>query len=342
VFCVRCGREGKTYEALCRACFLESNVLATAPEVLDLTVCAHCGDYLIDKKWATLDDAEEAVLELAEGSVAVRQGARIRMMDSRARRMDPKTWRVAMSAFVVHDDLEAEAPLEATVRIKRTSCPKCNKVQGNYFESIVQVRPSGKRFSDEEKEEILSRMMATAEDEAKDSRDAFIAKVTQEHGGFDAYVSTIALGKAMSRTLASVYGAELKESSTLQGKKDGNDIYRVTFLVRLPPYRAHDVVSIGGRLYLVRSTGPKSAKLRDLKSYESITAMNQELRDAKVVGTKADYMDAVILGLTEREVQLMHPRTFATVELKVPRGFKITGDTVKVLLHDGELHLVSN
>jgi len=342
MFCVKCGREGKTYGALCPECFLQANRFTSMPEVLDLNTCAHCGDHLMGRKWKHYDAEEDAVKDLAADSVSLRQDARMAELEISAERTDPKNYRVRAIAHLLHEDLDVTEALETTVRVRRNVCPKCNKIHGNYFESIVQIRPSGKRFSEEEREAVLERAIALVDSMAKDSRDAFVAKVTQVHGGYDVYVSTIALGRMLSRDLVSTYGAEYKESSSLQGQKDGRDIYRVTYLVRLPPYRVRDIVLIDGRLYMVHSTGPQSAKLRDLRSNELLTAMNQDLREVRVVGTSADILDAVVLTETEREYQIMHPVTYRTVEIKHPRGFERRGDTVKVFLYEGELYFIGN
>jgi nonsense-mediated mRNA decay protein 3 len=284
----------------------------------------------------------EAVKDYAADNLLVRQDARLVDLEIGVKTMDPKTYQVHLVAHLVHEDLEITEEADTTVRIQRNVCPKCNKIQGNYFESIVQIRPSEKRMSDEERETILKHALAFIESAAKESREAFLAKVTQTHGGFDMYISTIALGKALSRDLISTYGAEYKESSSLQGQKDGHDIYRVTFLVRLPPYRVRDIVLINGRLYLVHSTGPQSAKLRDIKSNELLVVPNYDLREVNVVGTKKDVVDAVVLTETDREFQVMHPVTYKTVEIKHPRDFKRTGETVKVFPYEGELYFIGN
>jgi nonsense-mediated mRNA decay protein 3 len=342
MFCVKCGKEGPTYGSLCPECFQQNNRFTSIPEYLDLNICAHCDDYLMGKRWKHYDDQEEAVKDYAAENLAVRNDMQIVDLEIGAEKLDAKNYQVKMVAHMQREDLEVAEEAETTVRVRRNVCPKCNKIQGNYFESIVQIRPSEKRFSDEEREKVLNRALAFVDTEAKESREAFVAKVTQTHGGFDLYLSTNALGKALSRDLISTYGAEYKESSTLQGQKDGHDIYRVTYLVRLPPYRVRDIVQINGRLYIVHSTGPQSAKLRDLKSNEMFVVSNNDLREVNVVGTKNDILDAVVLTETDREFQVMHPVTYKTVEIKHPREFERTGDTVKVFPYEGELYFIGN
>lgn len=342
MFCVKCGREGKTYAALCRECFLRSHRFTSVPEFLDLNVCAHCDDHLVGKRWRRYEDEAGAVRDFARDNVQVRYDGKLLDLDVEVQRMDEKHYQVHLVACLNYDDLEVEEEMETTVRLHRNVCPKCNKIHGNYYEAIVQVRPSGQRFSDEEREAVLSRALAFISGAAQESREAFLAKVASTHGGFDLCVSTIALGKALSRDLVSAYGAEFKESSSLQGQKDGRNIYRVTYLVRLPPYRVRDIVLIHHRLYMVHSTGPVSAKVRDLKSNELVVVPTVDLREVKVVGTKRDVLDAVVLTETDREFQVLHPITYHTVELRRPRGFVRKGETVKVFPYEGELYFIGN
>lgn len=342
MFCVKCGKEGKTYDSLCSECYLKSNRFTNCPEVSDLIYCAHCKDFQIGKGWVHYDSEEEAVKEFAIGNIMLRQDATLDAVECSAERLDEKHYLVKILVYLLYDDLEVVEDCTTTVRVRRNVCDRCNKIQGSYFESIVQVRPSARHFSDKEEEEILSRVMKYTEGVSKNNRDAFISKVVEVHGGYDFYVSTLAFGKMIARDLISTYGAESKESSSIQGQKDGRNIYRVTYLVRLPPYRIRDIIEINGKLYIVSSTGPQTAKLRNIKNHEPKTVSNVDLREVKVVGTKDDFMDAVVLTETDREFQIMHPTSYKTVEIKKPRNFQRTGDTIKIFSYEGELYFIGN
>ncbi len=342
MFCVRCGREGATYQSLCQECFLSSNRFSSIPDHIDLIQCAHCEAYLLGKDWTHFERVEDAVREVAIRGIKISDQAKLRGYQVDIEEMEPTTFQVHILASVQYDDLMVDEDLNTIVRIRRNVCGKCNKIFGNYFESIVQVRPTGKKLSEEEKGEILHHVADKIEPISEENQEAFVSKVVQEHGGLDLYISTISLGKALARELVNIYGAEYKESSSLQGQKDGKDIYRVTYLVRLPPYRVRDVIMVNSRLYLVISMGPVSAKLRDLKSSENLVASNNDLRSVTVLGTKKDFQEAVVLTESEKEMQLMHPVTFKTVEMKKPKGFKRKGETVKVFSYDGELYLIGN
>ncbi|NLI74576.1 MAG: hypothetical protein GX369_07410 [Euryarchaeota archaeon] len=342
MFCVKCGKEEKTYDSLCATCYLQRNRFTNLDEQLELQQCAHCDDYLMDKKWVHYEDELDAVYDHVTANLLVREDALVRDLDLEVQEIDRKSYRVLVYVTVAYEDLEVIEESETIVRIKRESCPKCNKIHGNYYESIVQVRPTGKRFSDNEREELLQRAMSHIENASRDSRDAFMAKAVEAHSGYDFYISTIALGKTLARDLVSTYGADYKESASLHGRKDGVDIYRVTYLVRLPPYRVRDIIELNDKLYLIRSTGPQMARLRELKHGDNLSISNDRLRNVNVIGTKDDVVEAVVLGEEKRELQLMHPRSFATIEIRKPQGFEREGDAVKVFLYNDEIYIIGN
>ncbi|HXQ94856.1 MAG TPA: NMD3-related protein, partial [Thermoplasmata archaeon] len=52
--------------------------------------------------------------------------------------------------------------------------------------------------------------------------------------GWDYYLLNTLAARSVARFAKSRLGAELKESATLWGRKNGKDVYRVTFCLRIP------------------------------------------------------------------------------------------------------------
>ncbi len=159
MFCVKCGEEGETYKGLCPRCFLESKRFTSVPEFLDLFVCAHCDEYLIGKRWVRFDDEDEAIRKFVSDNIKVDKEAKMIELAMDIDRKDEKNVSVHLVSKMRYGSIEVEEISDTTVRTKRNVCPKCNKIQGNYFESIVQVRPSGRKFTDEEKETLVGRVL---------------------------------------------------------------------------------------------------------------------------------------------------------------------------------------
>jgi len=342
MFCVRCGREGPTYEYLCAACFLENNRFTSVPEHVDLVECAHCDEFLIGGKWSEFSSVEVAVKDAAAKSIPLRKGARIEEIKTEVRPQDSKNFLVVIDSKVKYLDLHVDEHLETVVRLKGGVCPRCSKIMGSYYESILQVRTRGRKFSDEEKEQILGEIEARVNNASKNSRDMFISKVEEMHGGLDAYLSSNSLGKSLSREIAEKYGAEVKESSSLLGQKDGKEIFRVTYLVRLPSYKIGDIVVQADRPYLIGGIGSRGTRLIDLRTHESMNINNADLRSAQAVGNKDEALEAVVLTESDKELEVMDPRNFKPAGIKKTQDFKRKGESVRVFPYEGELLLLPN
>lgn len=342
MFCVRCGREGPTYENLCSVCFLENNVFTSVPDHVDLVGCAHCDEYLIAGKWGQFRSLEDAVRCAATTSIATRKGAKVDEINAEILPQDSRNFLVTIDTKVKYQDLLVSEHLETVVRLKGGVCPRCSKIMGSYYESILQVRTRDRALSEEETERILKEIEVKVDDASKSSRDMFISKVEEMHGGLDIYLSSNSLGKSLSRDLAEKYGAEVKESSSLVGQKDGKEIFRVTHLVRLPSFRVGDIILQTERPYLIGGIGSRGTRLVDLRTHESMNISNADLRSAQVIGNKDEALDAVVLTETEKELELMDPRSYKTLGVKKTQGFKRRGESVRVFPYEGDLLLLPN
>jgi len=339
MFCVRCGREGPTYESLCVECFLENVRFTSINDHVDLFTCYHCRDYQIKSRWKRISQ-DEAIREVATDAIAVRRGAELARVRIDVVEADPRNFHVRISADMEHSDLKLTEEMHTIVRLKNTVCPRCSKIIGNYYESIIQIRGRERKLSEGQKERIYTALKKRVDEAQEDNREMFISKLEEVPGGFDAYLSSISLAKSISKELGDRFGGEVKESSTLVTQKDGKDVYRVTYLVRLPSYLRGEVVSFKGKPHLVISIASNSTKLLNLKTHEPINMPNAELYEIRVLAHKEDILDAVVLTETAKELQIMHPISFTTIEVRKPPGFKHEGETVKVVVHEEETYLL--
>jgi 60S ribosomal export protein NMD3 len=338
-FCVRCGKEGSTYESLCVECFRANNRFTKAPDHVDLIQCYHCKEFLIRGKWqkVTLD---EAIRDVARDALEIRRGAQVTRVRQEVHAADDYNFHVTMHVSLEHSDLKIEEEDKTIVRLKNGVCPRCSKIMGSYYESIIQIRGRERKLTEAQKERLVCSIQDKVQEAQEENREMFISKLEEVPGGVDAYLSSISLAKAISHDLADKYGAEVKESSTLVTQKEGRDVYRVTFLVRLPSYLRGEVILHKGRPHLVTSITSSKTKLINLKNHEPLLEGNMDLREARVIGKREDVLEAVVLSESAKEVQVMHPRTYATVELRKPQGFKVEGETVRVLLFEDEMYLL--
>jgi nonsense-mediated mRNA decay protein 3 len=340
MFCVRCGKEGQVYEALCVECFLENHRFTKLPGHVNLFRCAHCKDYLMGSKWVKFQTVEGAVRAAAERALEVERGATVVGVKLHAVEADQVNYHVTIVAEIEYSDLKITEESKSIVRIKNSVCGRCSKIMGSYYESIVQIRGRERKLSAAQKDRMLDELADLVEDAAKDNREMFISKAEEVAGGLDIYLSSNSLGKSVSKDLADHYGAEIKDSSTLVTQKEGKDLYRVTYLVRLPSYLRGEVILYKSKPYLVRQISSNATKIIDLKTHEILNLPNAELREVKVVGHKEDILEAVVLTDAPKEVQILHPKTFRPLEVRKPHGYEHEGETVRIFLLEDDVYLV--
>lgn len=342
-FCVKCGAEGPLYKSLCESCFLEGKVFTSLPDHVDVFQCGHCGDYLLDGKWVDIEAREEVSEKAVELAINIIKDAEPQSVGLHAERIDEANYGVGMTISLSVEGLEVNEARSTIVRFKNTSCPRCNKLMGNYYEGTLQVRTRDRKMPEDLREEIVERIYKLMGEHSKDNRELFISKVnrlTTSHGGVDVILSSSVVGRNISRDLADQYAAEVKETAKLVTQKQGKDLYRVTFLVRLPAYRFGDIVRYENKLYLVGALRANSTKLTNLKTSQGVMVSNNDMISAKVVGRKEDIIEAVVVTETDREVQVMHPTSFKVFDLRKPPKFERKGDTVKIFQNDEEYYLL--
>lgn len=233
MFCVECGREGPTFEGLCRDCFLRKHPLVHPPETLDVAVCAHCGRLEVAGRWekAELDDA---IPDLLEARVPVDPRATRHAFTHSARREDGRNFLLTVTLAARVHDRDIEESFRTRLRVKRGVCPTCSRQRGKYFEAILQVRAEGRPITGEERGRLVAFVEAAVARRTAKGEELFVSKVEDVRGGADVYLSSNAAGRAIARELADAFHGTVGASPKIYGRRLGKDLYRVTYVVRIP------------------------------------------------------------------------------------------------------------
>lgn len=227
-----------------------------------------------------------------------------------------------------------------TVRVKNSVCKRCSRQLGNYYEAVMQIRTAEKSLPDDIRDEIVRRVRDEVERQSKTNRQLFLTRVEEVHGGVDMYVSSMAAARAMCRELCDAYGAEFKESASLVGMtQDGQDMYRMTFLARLPPYHVGDILMLKGRPQRLQSVGRSGGRLLDLATFRETAVRRAELAELRPVLKRSELLEAAAVFSSDGEAQIVHPTKFTAVDVPVPRGARI-GETVRVALIEDDVYYV--
>lgn len=339
-FCVKCGKEcEESLDGLCIDCWLDGREVIALPHHVDLRVCANCGEFDCDGRWVR-KDLLVAVQDAAADAVMVVKDAAVTGLSTSVEEQDPRVYKVDVHADVDVMGYPSEGEASTIVRVKNTVCRRCSRQLGSYYEAILQVRTASGKLSDEVREESLAMIENSVARQAAGNRQLFITKMELVPGGVDVYLSSIALGRNLTKELADAFCAETKESPKLVGQTDdGQDLYRLTYLVRLPDYRPGDVVTLGGRYYKLERANSGGGKIMDLADFRERTVRRPDMPQLKLYERLSALPEATVVSRSGSEIQVLDPRNYTTVDLRVPEGAEV-GDTVRVVSIDDVLYLV--
>ena len=331
MFCVECGREGELIGALCQDCYSKKHVQPTIADHVDLTICAHCQSMQTDKGWEDVGSIRQAAETAIEDSLVLPKDAKVSDFRVRLSEKDERNLEAKVDVMLVVQGHEFTRELQTIVRIKRGSCTECSKQQGSYYEAILQVRGPERTLPKQLEAEVERVVRSRVGAMRKSSREVFLSKVEKVKGGLDFYFSTVSSARSVSRELQETYCAEFKESSSLWGRRDGKEVYRMTYLVRLPGIFRGDIVTLGGREFYVRGMSRGMLHGIDLLTGEERAIKFTDRTECSLSQSRPEIVSAVVLTEKELEMQVLDPETMKPLEVRKPIGFSRKGEQIRLV-----------
>ncbi|OAQ53209.1 hypothetical protein HTG_06960 [Natrinema mahii] len=334
---------------LCDSCYFEDFDFVDAPDRIDVRVCAQCGAVYRGNRWVDVGAQDYTDIAIEEVSEAL--GVHVDVEDV-AWQIDPE--QVDQNTIRMHSfftGVVRETPVEeevtVPVKIARQTCTRCGRIAGDYYASIVQIRAEDRTPTTEEIErakEIANGIVADME--ATGDRNAFVTEIGELDDGLNIKVSTNKIGKKISNKMIEEFGGTVNDAETLVTEdEDGNEVYRVTFAVRLPPYTPGDVIELAdddGGPVLVRSArgNLKGVRVTTGERYEAGYEEGNS-PDARKLGDLEDATEATVVTVEDdNAVQVLDPETFRATTVARPDYFDPDAETVPVLKSRAGLHVL--
>jgi len=342
--CIICGKRPPASGGICAECLCERRRFIEVPEFIEVVTCAHCGSVVVGKRWMDPQPLKDEVAAAAERAVRVEdvEGARIKL-GVEVKLLNDSNADAEITARIMFGRKAISQTAKTRVRIRRQVCERCSKIHGRYFEAVLQVRATGRRLSADELRQVAQKVHALASDKGKSTRAEFIAKEEEVDGGLDFQLGTINRAKTIASTLAGQFGGRITESSKLAGAKLGKELYRVTFLVRLPGLKDGDFARLGENVLMVTHVGSKGISAQDLLTGEPRVLDDKEVEWTKRLGGPELVEEAVVLQARPPEVQVMDPVSYRPINVVAPDWFwkgKKTPESVRILKVGEDLYLV--
>jgi len=126
----------------------------------------------------------------------------------------------------------------------------------DYFEGVLQLR------------DLTNELLDWVYKRVKKDQRAVITKEKKVRGGVDLYLSSQRYLQSLGKKLNETFPGILKITATLHTKaKTGEDLYRVTVLFKLLPFRIRQVFDFEGEKVEILHMG-KKVRIKYLKSGE--------------------------------------------------------------------------
>ena len=321
MFCVECGREGKTYDGLCASCHLARRRFVSLPEIVDVQICGSCYAARIRKNWVAAVSVERAIRLAVEAALEKERSVKDAEIKLNLKQRDSRNYLANATVVFTSGDFTAEKYFKINIRLKKDTCQRCGKKSGHYYEAIVQLRgPEGGAAS---KKLTAAReiLLVRAGNLSSENREFFISREERVSGGYDFYISSGSMAKSLAKDLSKEFGASSKSSSSLVGKKDGQDLIRMTYLVRLPEYSKGDILLIDGRYHLLQSFKGNSLTLTDLSTWQESNLTIGRLSVIEIAARAEDVKNAPVISDGVAELQMLDTETNSPVDVLKPKNF---------------------
>ncbi|MBI5037012.1 hypothetical protein HZC09_06760 [Candidatus Micrarchaeota archaeon] len=209
--CPACGKDDFSLPfvgAFCRDCFVSRSPLYVLPSV-SLQYCPCCGKFRLSGEWKDASFLKGFLQQRIKSDYELKDVAVV---------FDIHRKDVIFSVKLkldVHGTI-VEANDKARFVLDKRSCASCSRQAGGYHEAVLQLR--GPKDLVALKAESIERKLKGL---------TFIAKVVKQKNGLDLLVGD-------KRILAQfLHGSGYVFSNKLVGRRDGRNLYRATFCLRL-------------------------------------------------------------------------------------------------------------
>ena len=339
-FCPKCGKSSET-DGLCQQCRIGGTPWFTCENRVKNVQCPSCYATKQVNTWTDNSRSrEELGPELAKTAVHFHPDVK---KPSIAVTVEERTQNRSRAHLVIRGTLY-KAPVEGTCTVEiiwhKEQCDRCNRISGSYYEGIVQVRAEGRLPSTYE-----IQMSASIAQQIEDTlqsggeRLSFISDMNEIRDGIDIIIGSQHIGLLISKGIVAQLGGRYSTHPKLVGEKNGRQLFRITYLVRLPRFQKHDVVFARKRYYEVERIESQNMRMTDLRDGTSKSVREDDVE--RLIGNSRNAESALVAFADGSIVGILDPVSGRTTEIGKPAWMEIrSGDHANILRDGDQLILV--
>lgn len=339
MFCVECGKQEIYKNGICLSCYIKNSHFTGGPEIIDIIACSMCSGFKHKNNWfdESLEQAiRRHVKEVFTFSNEIKEITIDLSYDDSKKVIECL---IDISGLIHNSSISEKHTV--TVRIKKTVCDVCSKQSGGYYEAVLQIRAENRTPSENELaliDETVERVVQ--EFQQKGNRTLFISDTAKERGGIDYYISEKGSAYSIAKKIQERFGGVIKQSSTNIGMKDSRQVYRMTYLIRLPSYRVGDFIEYNNSFFYITSIRSVKVHLLELSSWSEQVIDGKNLQKVRVIGGSERIKEMILVSQSDDEVQLMDPKNYKIFDIKKPMNIMFHKNYVSTAFLDDYVYLL--
>ena len=164
--------------------------------------------------------------------------------------------------------------------------------------------------------------------QAGGERLSFISDMTPIHDGIDITIGSQHIGLLISQGIIAQLGGRYTTHPKLVGEKNGRQLFRITYSVRLPRFQKNDVIKVRNRYYEVLRVESHHIQTIDLR--DGTTKSIREDDVEKIIGNSRNAEQALVVFADGKNMGIMDPQSSHTREYPQLKWLDVqTGDQIR-------------
>ena len=346
MFCPECGSTDKEMVGdICIDCFLKEFQMIEIPKNIEVEICSHCNSKLEEGKWSDEFIPEDEIIYRAlERNIKIADEVSNEIINLEIDQIKGTIAECFVEVTGEVHGVEIEETHDCQVKIKKTVCPTCSKIQAGYYETVIQFRADKREIKAEEyakADEVVERTLIK---QAKVDKLAYCPQIAKLKEGYDYYIGSFKTGKKVAEALKEEFGGIIKESPRLisEDKSTGKGLYRIWISVRIPEFEISDFIRYEGKTMQVKSISKNSLVAVEITTHKKHNIPMKNMEAIELVKKAEDIETASIISKSPQFIQILDPVDYSAVDLDMKEEFADlnVGEEVNLIRIDNNVYLL--
>ena len=315
------------------------------PKRIEVQICSHCNSKLEEGKWSDEFIPEEEIIYRAlERNIKIADEVENEIINLE---IDQMKGTLALCFVEVVGEVrgtQIEETHDSEVKILKTVCPNCSKIQSGYYETVIQFRADSREIRPEEyakADEIVERTLIK---QSKSDKLAYCPQIAKLKEGYDYYIGSFKSGHKVAEALTEEFGGIVKESPRLisEDKSTGKGLYRVWISVRIPEFEISDFIEYEDKIIKVTSIKKSSVVGVDISTNKKHNIPMKNMEDIRLVKKSSEIETTTVISKSPQFIQILDPVDYSAVDINMKEEYdKLNvGEEIQLIRIDNNVYLL--